>query len=183
MDNDLTRRLAARMAPRLLAVAARRDCDFVVGGRDSPYLRRWWLVPRNPFLNVYLHEFLRSDDDRALHDHPWWSLSLLIKGCMVEHCDDVLGRPLRLPLGPGEVRLRSARFAHRLALPARGSCWTLFVTGPVLREWGFHCRHGWVPWRDFTRVDDAGSIGAGCEAQARRPMGLLAVWRTWGRAS
>lgn len=43
--------------------------DFVIGDDpDRPYLRRWWIVPRNEYCNVYLHEILRSDDDRAGHD-------------------------------------------------------------------------------------------------------------------
>lgn len=44
-----------------------REPDFVIG---DDYLRRWYVVPRNPFCNVYLHHILHSDDDRALHDQP-----------------------------------------------------------------------------------------------------------------
>jgi hypothetical protein len=51
-------------------IAGSRPPDFVIGG-DSPYMLRWWIIPRNKFFNIYLHRFLRSDDDRALHDHPW----------------------------------------------------------------------------------------------------------------
>ena len=56
---------------RLLAIATKRHPDFIVGGKDNPYLLRWFVIPRNPVFNIYLHRFLRSDDDRALHDHPW----------------------------------------------------------------------------------------------------------------
>lgn len=28
---------------------------FVVGGPDNPYLLRWYVLPRNPFCNLYLH--------------------------------------------------------------------------------------------------------------------------------
>ena len=61
-------------SPRALEAIARitrRPADFVIGGAERPYLRRWWVIPRNRLFNVYLHQFLRSDDDRALHDHPW----------------------------------------------------------------------------------------------------------------
>lgn len=34
------------------------------------YLRRWYLI-RTPAFAVFLHKFERSDEDRALHDHPW----------------------------------------------------------------------------------------------------------------
>src|ERR1700684_1178987 len=58
---------------------------FVIGDPKNPYMLRWYILPRNPLFNVYLHKFLRNDDDdRALHDHPWPSLSLLVKGWVVE---------------------------------------------------------------------------------------------------
>ncbi|WP_287865143.1 hypothetical protein [Achromobacter sp.] len=50
--------------------AWRRPPDFVIGDAADPYLRRGWIISRNPVFNLYLHQFLRSDDDRALHDHP-----------------------------------------------------------------------------------------------------------------
>ena len=55
----------------ILRWARNREPDFIIGGHEAPYLRRHWLIPRNRFFNIYVHEFLRSDDDRALHDHPW----------------------------------------------------------------------------------------------------------------
>ncbi|SID67872.1 Protein of uncharacterised function (DUF550) [Mycobacteroides abscessus subsp. abscessus] len=47
---------------------------------EAPYLLRWYVIPRNRWLNIYLHKFLRDDDDRALHDHPWWFVSLMLWG-------------------------------------------------------------------------------------------------------
>ena len=44
------------------------------------YLRRWFLLLHNRWLNVYLHQFCRSDYDRALHDHPWWNCLILLSG-------------------------------------------------------------------------------------------------------
>src|SRR4051812_37025247 len=57
---------------------------FFIGGQDAPYMLRWYLLPRNPWLNLYLHKFLRDDDDRALHDHPWWFVSLMLRGAYYE---------------------------------------------------------------------------------------------------
>lgn len=60
--------------------------DMVIGDNDNPYLLRWYVIPRNRIFNIYLHKFVRSDDDRALHDHPWsWNMSLIIKGIYIEH--------------------------------------------------------------------------------------------------
>lgn len=64
----------------------KRPPDKIIGEDHDPYLLRWHLIPRNKFFNIYLHKFMRSDDDRALHDHPWsWNISLLIKGAYIEH--------------------------------------------------------------------------------------------------
>jgi hypothetical protein len=48
--------------------------------------------------------------------------------------------------------------SHSRELPAL----TLFITGPKVREWGFHCPQGFVHWRDFVHPDDPGGIGPGC---------------------
>jgi len=148
----------------LICRVARRAPDVVIGGTATPYLYRWHIIPRNRVLNAYLHLFLRSDDDRALHDHPWANLSVLLRGRYIEHTIDAGGIERRCVYGAGAWRLRlSGTLAHRIEL-FDGPCWTLFVTGPRYRQWGFHCpKQGWVHWRRFTAPDDAGAVGPGCE--------------------
>jgi len=125
---------------RRLFNALRRAPDQVIGVN---YLERWHLVPRNRFLNIYLHRFLGSDDSRALHDHPWYSVSVMLKGEMIELSDKGLRRiPRFFPI------FRTAKFAHQLTL-VRGPVWTIFITGPRIREWGFYCKGGWRHWRVF----------------------------------
>ena len=140
----------------------RRPPDFVIGGSNA-YLRRWFVIPRNRIFNVYLHEFLRSDDDRALHDHPWANLSILLRGRYVEHTIAAGGVNRRQTFVAGDWRLRwTGRIAHRVEL-TDGPCWTLFITGPRYRQWGFHCPdRGWVHWAAFTSPGDSGSVGKGC---------------------
>ena len=131
---------------------------FVVGSENEPYLLRWWMIPRNSFFNVYLHKFLRDDIDRALHDHPWTSLSLVLRGGYYEITDK--GKRW---YGPASLIFRSATHRHRIVLPKPGRpAWTLFMTGRKRREWGFWCPQGFVPWRDFVAADDAGRVGKGC---------------------
>lgn len=157
-------------ADRFIARVTRRAPDFIIGGSDRPYLRRWFVLPRNRLLNVYLHQFLRSDDDRALHDHPWVNASLILRGGYFEHTIAAGGIEARELMWAGELRVRrSGRMAHRIELlgtkEAPHPCWTLFVTGPRYRSWGFHCpRQGWIRWDKFTAPDDSGSIGKGCDA-------------------
>jgi hypothetical protein len=155
----------------ILRWAKNRAPDFVIGGQEAPYLRRHWLLPRNRFFNVYVHEFLRSDDDRALHDHPWlFNASWLIDGQYVEHTP--AGQFARRA---GDWKFRWGAAAHRVELLVELEyepdwtviarplpCWTVFITGPRVREWGFLCPKGWIPWQQFTDSRDSGAIGKGC---------------------
>jgi hypothetical protein len=134
-----------------------RAPDFVIGPPADPYLERWWLIPRNRWFNVYLHRFRHSDDDRALHDHPWWNVSILLRGEYVEITPK--GEWVRRA---GAVVFRAARAAHRIEL-RKGHVWTLFLTGPVVREWGFLCPKGWRHWRDFVSLSNPGEAGPGCD--------------------
>jgi hypothetical protein len=165
MEYGLPQEVGRRIAGWLIDRAELRKPDAVIGGGVRPYMLRWWLIPRNRFFNVYLHLFLRSDDDRALHDHPWLNVSLLLRGAYLEHTIAEGGIEHRRELQAGDFRVRlSGRIAHRIEIH-KGPCWTLFITGPVYREWGFHCpREGWIHWERFTAKNDRGSIGAGCGA-------------------
>ena len=145
-----------------LAVIASRPADFPIGPTDDPYMLRWWWLPRNRYFNVYIHRIRHDDDDRALHDHPWASLSFMIEGEIIEHH--------KMPhrhwsqkriLKAGRWVYRSSKFAHRLTLASK-SATTVFITGPRLREWGFHCPKGWVHWKDFVAKDNKGAVGGGC---------------------
>jgi hypothetical protein len=134
-----------------------RKPDFVIGPEADPYMLRWWIIPRNKVFNVYYHRVLKDDDDRALHDHPWPSFSICTLGEMVEIT----------PEGPrwiraGDAVYRGPEFAHRLTLIEGRPAETLFITGPTVREWGFHCPKGWVHFEKFVAPDNPGEVGRGC---------------------
>jgi hypothetical protein len=158
---------------QILKWARGRPADFVIGGADSPYLRRHWVLPRNRLFNVYVHQFLRSDDDRALHDHPWlFNVSFLLEGAYIEHTIAAGGVEIASARKAGDWKLRWGPAPHRVKLIADPfaethhelGCWTVFVTGPVVRNWGFHCtKTGWIPWQRFTDARDKGSVGLGCD--------------------
>lgn len=123
------------------------------------YLLRWHLIPRNRFFNIYLHKFIGDDDDRALHDHPWWSFSVRLKGQIIEH--EKHGWMIKSARAK-RFRFRKADYAHRLSLHKSGKpCWTIFITGPRKREWGFHCPKGWQHWSTMTTAK--GETIGGCE--------------------
>ena len=134
--------------PRLLSGQPHQ----IIPHAADPYLKRWYVIPRNPVLNIYVHQFLRSDDDRALHDHPWWFASIMLKGayvetsqqpgqkrtttyrCAPEYRKAGLDHTIKLPRNI--FAFRPAVFRHRVGLFAEDEwstrevpCWTLIITG------------------------------------------------------
>lgn len=141
----------------------------------SIYLSRWYLIGRMrgvdpelrgqledeessrtaPF-NLFLHRFHRSDDDEALHNHPWdWAVSLVLAGGYDEErrVDDVHGpRIVRRRVRPFSLNvIRSSDF-HRVDLVERDA-WSLFLVGKKIDTWYFWDRHrlARTEWRDFIR--------------------------------
>jgi hypothetical protein len=162
-----------------------RTPDLIIGTRERPQTFRWnlfkwrvaepsigpapWHVPRDGCLQLALHKWVRSDDDRALHDHSSWNVSLLLWGTYLEVFEDRIVR--RRPLVP---YFRRAGTPHRVLLIADPSgrthpVWTLWLRGPPWRDWGFHCPKGWRHWRDYISTRDysaSGSVsdvGKGCD--------------------
>jgi hypothetical protein len=153
-------RTLARWAERVMTA---RIPDFVIGEPERPYLLRWWVIPRNRLFNVYLHQTVRSDDDRALHDHPWLNCSILLAGRYAEHT--ILGGGIehREERAAGSVTLRRSVAAHRLEIMPGERAISLFITGPRIRDWGFHCpKGGWTHWKLFTGGKNGELVGRGC---------------------
>jgi len=148
--------------------------DLVVGRIGGvPYLNRWYLIPRNPFCNAYLHQFLLPDIDEAPHDHPWRSLSFALEG---DHAE-LHGKPeslQRRAIKKGDVTYRGLNHIHRVLLNENPNpdeheydiAYTLFITGPIKRQWGFWCSdEKFMPWWEFMGPDNYGGaqpvIGCG----------------------
>jgi hypothetical protein len=166
----------------------KRPPDFTIGRTDDAYMHRWYIIPRNRWFNIYLHNMKRDDDDVGLHDHPWWNISIVLKGGYWELMPQY--RPLYPNLAidvmttnfkqlwrrPGSIIFRRATDAHRLELavqnPAfpmvaksgrRRPSWSLFITGRNKRTWGFWCKDGWRPHTAVVRKTDTGNeVGFGC---------------------
>jgi len=129
-----------------------RKPDEVIG---ENYMRRWHIRRSRNSWNLYLHRYDGSDDDRALHDHPWRSVGIVLWGRLYEITEQGEQR-----LWPFIPKYRRAEYAHRLSLKSK-LAFTLFITFKKEREWGFLCPKGWVHWRDFT--DTTGqNTGKGC---------------------
>lgn len=151
-------------------------------GEKYIYLQRWWVIPKNNYFNIYLHRFNSSDEDRANHDHPWWNISILINGAYNEHLpkypekwisegnrEEIVKK--RYPFIP---IYRAANVIHRIELiddnrnenidgPIQGKpIWTIFITGPKVKDWGFWCPQGFRNHKEFLNTDE-NAEGKGCD--------------------
>lgn len=116
---------AVRIPHRVLTVKFNEK----LGLPQCPYVIRWRI--ETPVGSLRVHHWISSDDDRAFHDHPWWFLTLVVKG---GYTDSGPNGPDRLK-APA-VRYRPAEHRHTV-FPDPGGCWTILVTGRSLRKWGF----------------------------------------------
>jgi len=108
----------------------------------EPYLERFYLFLKDretfPF-NIFLHRFIKSDPD-DLHNHPWSYRTLILKGGYWEYTSD--GKFWR---GPFSYRSAQANSFHRVELDKKNPyCWTLFIPGRKVQDWGFETENGWV---------------------------------------
>lgn len=116
---------------------ALNDYDFTIGPEDNPQARRWFVIPRNPVSNLYIQQFLRSDDDRALHDDPWDNRSWILDGEYIEHTPGgSFTDTYTTTRYTGDVVDRIATAPHRIEL-VTGPVLSLFFTGPIQVGRGF----------------------------------------------
>ena len=100
-----------------------------LGPESCKYLVRWILDMH--FFSIRLHHWLKSDDSRHQHDHPWDFWSFVIKGEIIELTDtDSIIRKA------GTLNYFSAEYKHCVSV--KKPTWTLLITGPHRRpKWGF----------------------------------------------
>lgn len=139
-------------------VACRLPRRDILAEGGAVYLERYrvlgWMPGsrwRGP--SVYLHRFRLTDQDLALHNHPWpWAVSLVLAGGYTEQR---LGSLHGLPackwrrLKPGRLNVLGPDDYHRVADLHGAETWTLFCVWPRTRSWGFWLPiRGHVPWRE-----------------------------------
>jgi hypothetical protein len=128
---------------------------------DEVYLRRWYLF-RCKWFSIRLHHILLPDEDRDPHDHPWWFLTIILRGGYTERWMRYFRPRESIHQFPhwrwGRFSIKHVRrFSfhkpndiHQIIEFNRpqGS-WTLFITGAERQEWGFMTERGWVHWSEY----------------------------------
>jgi hypothetical protein len=98
---------------------------------------------KTPFGNLYLHNLicptshLDENGNLLCHDHPWWFITLVLKGGYTEMTSVDRGWIVVGVLKPGALRFRSAKWSHSVTTSEKGM-WSLVLTGPKSREWSVH---------------------------------------------
>lgn len=129
-----------------------------IGGK--PYLDRWIVYVGIGTLR--LHKFWRGDDDRAPHDHPWPFVTFPLTTYYEKLSDETVRevKAWRLHFRPSAVRhiVLGSRY---VSTSLYNTTWyfgrtdkpfyTLVITGPRVRGWGFwpgdKYARSFVPWR------------------------------------
>lgn len=105
-----------------------------------------YVLLKTKWFSIYVHQLWAPSWHPECHDHPWWFLTLLLKGGYLEK---VNGKNFHRH--PGMVLYRPGSFSHNVITPY-GVSWSLIIAGPKSRDWGFRpCdRQGEsIPWDEY----------------------------------
>lgn len=114
------------------------NCD------KDPYLIRWYMFRTKPFA-IFLHKFVKSDEDRALHDHPWCFIVIPIWMGYIEYSK--AGKTRVWPIW--STAYRDCCYQHRVELINDNPSWSIFIRFRRQREWGFWPKEGFVNWKKW----------------------------------
>lgn len=138
-------KLFDRAAKWLINRTIKREPDFTIGG-IIPMVHRWWIIPRNRILNLYLHQFVR-DNEPELHDHPWlFNISIILTEPGYREITD---KNVIYQRNKGKIVFRFGKNPHRVEISK--PMFSLFITGPIVRKWGFYCPKKWVDWKIYNK--------------------------------
>jgi hypothetical protein len=119
-----------------------------LGHQECPYMYRWiWNLG---LFSIRVHKWIRSDDKRHFHNHPWNFLTFVIKGSYTDvSLNTSNGEVTWDKLKRFSIRYRPASHMHYVDVPKEGA-WTIMITGPKAQKWGFWVNnHLWRPLRFF----------------------------------
>lgn len=154
------------IAQRIITRAKRTPYFHLPG-----YMHRYWLLRigtapyrpedgeqapgedrrRHKYVGVRVHHITASDPGQEYHDHPWWYITIILRGGYTEltpiiRDGKVVGEQMRWR-GPGHIRFRRASSWHRLVVRDGDDAWTLFIMGRPSHPWGFLTARGKVGWK------------------------------------
>lgn len=153
------------------------------------YMNRYWPVKPNNVkepgekkrwffggVGIRIHQILRSDFDDCFHDHPFSSISIVLRGGYMEYMPLEANQHIDLDphcrkkewRKPGAIVFRKAKDRHLLELPKGQECWSIFIMGKKQDSWGFYPSSGFVHYRKYLGIPEGSKKpGAGESMKAR----------------
>lgn len=110
------------------------------------YLHRWGLS-HDRIGGVLLHRMDAPDPGIDLHDHPWWFVSIIIKGGYVEAraSNRQPNEQAWITRKPWSVKTMRLDECHTITSLLTKHSWSLVLKGPRRRSWGFYVNEEWMP--------------------------------------
>lgn len=129
---------------------------IIVDCQRQPYLHRWYLFRSKP-VTLFAHKFVNSDEDRALHDHPWAFIVIPIWRGYIEHNEILAASPAGIHRWDNKTRVlpfvgaryRDFHYRHRVELMKNQQgeplpSWSIFFHFTRRREWGYWPATGFI---------------------------------------
>ena len=110
-----------------------------LGLLECPYAYRTYLIFFG--YSIRIHFWLRSDDKRYMHNHPWWFITFVLKGYYIDMSLNGIDM-----VDTFSFRYRKPNHTHYVQIPS-GGCTTILITGRNKNKWGF-----WINQR-YLRVN------------------------------
>lgn len=127
------------------------------------YLDRWG-IGSDRLGAIMLHRMQAPDPGVDLHDHPWFFVSIVLRGGYFElrastrEAADMAREAAaglrsrnghRVARYPFTVKTMRLDECHTITDLIAGDCWTLVIRGPRRRRWGFYLADGWMAEADY----------------------------------
>lgn len=104
-----------------------------LGEESCPYAYRYVFIFFG--FSIRIHKWLRSDDKRHMHTHPWWFMTFVLKGSYTDvSMKD--GVTVKDEVKRFSMRYRAANHLHYVDVPKEG-CISILITGRPKNKWGF----------------------------------------------
>lgn len=158
-----------RLVDWIITRAKRTPYFHLVHADGSMYMERYWLVKNFFGFSARVHGIHTPDMDRAMHDHPWSFISIVMRGAYIEttpnrqntidfHAVGAIGatEPQQERFrGTGSIAFHGFWHRHRVTLVTEWDylpVWTLFITFPKRQSWGFFTPDGKIWWWVYESV-------------------------------
>lgn len=131
----------------------------IISKNGVVYFRRYRLL-QTPWFGIYVHQILKSDQERHPHDHPFSYSSLILSGAYHE---DVWYSPdfkkrLSQSYYQGDVVEHSKLDFHKISLLTK-EVWTLVFASGRTRTWGYLLKDGsWIDHKEYRKLKNDGKL-------------------------